>query len=110
MTLDHQQRFFTGWGDDPPSLRHVIGEESLKTPSLGLVWSSQIACRVVLKKRPVYGYGYGSGSGMGSSARAEEALGSMRRIEALLEGVKNMPVQRLKDDIQELQVKCLFYC
>lgn len=49
LQLDHQQRWFTGWGDEPrPSKSH-------KTPSLGLVWSTQIACRVALIKRPVYG-------------------------------------------------------
>ena len=49
LRLDHQQRWFTGWGDDPRSAM------ALKTPSLGLVWSTQIACRVALLKRPVYG-------------------------------------------------------
>ncbi|KAG6050332.1 hypothetical protein E4U39_004303 [Claviceps sp. Clav50 group G5] len=49
LRLDHQQRWFTGWGDDPRSNR------ALKTPSLGLVWSTQISCRIVLLKRPVYG-------------------------------------------------------
>lgn len=49
LHLDHQQRWFTGWGDDPHS------SYSLKTPSLGLVWSTQISCRVALFKRPVYG-------------------------------------------------------
>lgn len=49
LALDHQQRWFTGWGDDPRS------SASLKTPSLGLVWSTQISCRVALYKRPVYG-------------------------------------------------------
>ena len=49
LLLDHQQRWFTGWGDDPTS------QHALKTPSLGLVWSTQIACRVALFKRPVYG-------------------------------------------------------
>lgn len=49
LLLDHQQRWFTGWGDDPRS------SHALKTPSLGLVWSTQIACRVALFKRPVYG-------------------------------------------------------
>ncbi|KAK3186102.1 DNA repair protein rhp57 [Lecanicillium sp. MT-2017a] len=49
LLLDHQQRWFTGWGDEPRSAY------SLKTPSLGLVWSTQIACRVALFKRPVYG-------------------------------------------------------
>ncbi|KAH6607991.1 DNA repair protein RAD57 [Trichoderma cornu-damae] len=49
LALDHQQRWFTGWGDDPRS------PSSLKTPSLGLVWSTQISCRIALCKRPVYG-------------------------------------------------------
>lgn len=49
LLLDHQQRWFTGWGDDPRS------SLALKTPSLGLVWSTQIACRIALFKRPVYG-------------------------------------------------------
>ncbi|KAG5941676.1 hypothetical protein E4U53_007376 [Claviceps sorghi] len=49
LRLDHQQRWFTGWGDDPRSNR------ALKTPSLGLVWSTQISCRIALLKRPVYG-------------------------------------------------------
>lgn len=49
LQLDHQQRWFSGWGDDPDA------SHALKTPSLGLVWSTQIACRVALFKRPVYG-------------------------------------------------------
>ncbi|GAB0138982.1 hypothetical protein EsDP_00007201 [Epichloe bromicola] len=49
LRLDHQQRWFTGWGDDARSNR------ALKTPSLGLVWSTQISCRIALLKRPVYG-------------------------------------------------------
>jgi DNA repair protein RAD57 len=50
LSLDHQQRWFTGWGDDP------YGRDSpLKTPSLGLVWSTQIAARIALLRRPFYG-------------------------------------------------------
>jgi len=49
LLLDHQQRWFTGWGDDPYQVN------GLKTPSLGLVWSTQIASRIALYKRPVYG-------------------------------------------------------
>ncbi|KAH8167015.1 hypothetical protein CIB48_g1239 [Xylaria polymorpha] len=51
LSLDHQQRWFTGWGDDP--YQHL--NETLKTPSLGLVWSTQIAARVALFRRPAYG-------------------------------------------------------
>lgn len=55
MSLDHQQRWFTGWGDDPNPSR--LAEMGQKTPSLGLIWTSQIACRIALIKRPVYGAG-----------------------------------------------------
>ncbi|KAH6695163.1 DNA repair protein RAD57 [Plectosphaerella plurivora] len=48
LALDHQQRWFTGWGDDP------FGDYGLKTPALGLVWCTQIACRITLFKKPVY--------------------------------------------------------
>lgn len=49
LLLDHQQRWFTGWGDDP------FDTSPQKTPSLGLVWTTQIAARVALFKRPAYG-------------------------------------------------------
>ncbi|ROV97769.1 hypothetical protein VMCG_07376 [Cytospora schulzeri] len=51
LNLDHQQRWFTGWGDDP----YPSSTQSLKTPSLGLVWATQIACRIALFKAPRYG-------------------------------------------------------
>ncbi|KAI8955100.1 DNA repair protein RAD57 [Xylaria longipes] len=51
LSLDHQQRWFTGWGDDP--YQHL--NETLKTPSLGLVWSTQIASRIALFRRPADG-------------------------------------------------------
>jgi len=79
LTLDHQQRFFTGWGHIPPanvirSAKHPIStaesakgitrlqqppdepsmEKNLKTPSLGLIWTNQLACRIALSKSPVY--------------------------------------------------------
>lgn len=49
LTLDHQQRWFTGWGDNQSEPPHT-----LKTPSLGLVWTNQIACRIALIKQPVF--------------------------------------------------------
>lgn len=49
LLLDHQQRWFTGWGDDPHA------DYGLKTPSLGLVWSTQVACRLALFRRPAFG-------------------------------------------------------
>ncbi|OJK04844.1 hypothetical protein ASPACDRAFT_109787 [Aspergillus aculeatus ATCC 16872] len=54
LSLVHQQRFFTGWGDTPQSLFPSYGpglwRSTSKTPTLGLVWSTQIACRIALKK------------------------------------------------------------
>ncbi|KAI9372694.1 P-loop containing nucleoside triphosphate hydrolase protein [Aspergillus egyptiacus] len=54
LSLQHQQRFFTGWGDssEPVSSSPYPGLQrpTLKTPTLGLVWSTQIACRIALKK------------------------------------------------------------
>jgi DNA repair protein RAD57 len=44
LTLDFQQRFFTGWGDETAG-----NSEGLKTPALGLGWTNQIACRIALK-------------------------------------------------------------
>lgn len=57
LTLDHQQRWFTGWGDLAPSSSSDDGidrPQMLKTPSLGLVWTNQIACRIALIKEVVY--------------------------------------------------------
>ncbi|KAL3418704.1 DNA repair protein RAD57 [Phlyctema vagabunda] len=51
MSLDHQQRWFTGWGD----AMHEYSSNNMKTPSLGLIWTTQIACRIALIKKPVYG-------------------------------------------------------
>ncbi|KAF2016635.1 P-loop containing nucleoside triphosphate hydrolase protein [Aaosphaeria arxii CBS 175.79] len=48
LSLDHQQRWTTGWGEDRFALPHT-----LKTPSLGHVWTNQIACRIALIKQPV---------------------------------------------------------
>ncbi|THW97449.1 P-loop containing nucleoside triphosphate hydrolase protein [Aureobasidium pullulans] len=46
LSLDHQQRFFTGWGDQ----RFL---RDLKTPSLGLTWTNQLSARIVLLKQPI---------------------------------------------------------
>jgi DNA repair protein RAD57 len=45
LNLAHQERFHSGWGDGayPES-------GSMKKPALGFVWSTQIACRIALKK------------------------------------------------------------
>ncbi|KAM0805267.1 P-loop containing nucleoside triphosphate hydrolase protein [Usnea florida] len=58
ISLDHQQRFFTGWGREPS-----ISSYNLKTPSLGLVWANQITCRIALiKGRDGGGAGIGQGA------------------------------------------------
>ncbi|CAI7631625.1 unnamed protein product [Penicillium bialowiezense] len=45
LSLAYQERFFSGWGD---GLNPDSG--SLKNPALGFFWSTQIACRIALKK------------------------------------------------------------
>lgn len=60
MTLDHQQRWFTGWGDDADRFSYNSPDFQMlpqKTPSLGLVWTSQISARIALIKTPVYSFG-----------------------------------------------------
>jgi DNA repair protein RAD57 len=46
LSLDHQQKWLTGWGDEP--YNPALGP--LKTPSLGLVWTNQISTRIALVK------------------------------------------------------------
>ena len=65
LSLDHQQRFFTGWGAEPLTPSH-----NLKTPSLGLVWANQIACRITLVKERDYG-----SAGNGEGEIAVEGIG-----------------------------------
>ncbi|KAF2754487.1 P-loop containing nucleoside triphosphate hydrolase protein [Pseudovirgaria hyperparasitica] len=53
MSLDHQQRWLTGWGDTRPE-HPDHHQEGLKTPALGLVWTNQLACRIALIKEPEF--------------------------------------------------------
>lgn len=53
LLLDHQLRFFTGWGDLRPSSTQ-LHNQNLKTPCLGLPWANQLACRVALIKEPSF--------------------------------------------------------
>ena len=73
MSLDHQQRWFTGWGDDSDPAPST--SKNLKTPSLGLIWTTQISCRIALIKRPVYGPGVVNEE----SERGEPVLRKWRR-------------------------------
>lgn len=52
LSLDHQQRWFTGWGDARAAT--TASSSALKNPALGLVWTNQIAARIALLKAPVY--------------------------------------------------------
>lgn len=47
LALDHQQHFFTGWGDNSAI-------SNLKTPSLGLTWTNQLSTRIALLRDPIY--------------------------------------------------------
>jgi DNA repair protein RAD57 len=53
-TLDHQQRFFTGWGDyDGIEDPFLSNPAHWKTPALGLVWANQISGRIALIREPL---------------------------------------------------------
>ncbi|KAK4861629.1 hypothetical protein LT330_003664 [Penicillium expansum] len=56
LNVAHQERFYSGWGDGayPES-------GSLKNPALGFVWSTQIACRIALKKEESHAVGVSMG-------------------------------------------------
>ncbi|KAG0154914.1 hypothetical protein PDIDSM_487 [Penicillium digitatum] len=52
LNVAHQERFYSGWGDGAYPERG-----SLKNPALGFVWSTQIACRIALKKEESHAVG-----------------------------------------------------
>ncbi|KAL2359968.1 hypothetical protein RJZ56_007165 [Blastomyces dermatitidis] len=56
LKVDYQRPFFTGWGDPHASTldaMHMNSHSEWKTPALGIVWTNQIACRIVLKMETV---------------------------------------------------------
>lgn len=73
LLLDHQQRWFSGWGDDT-----AADGAQLKTPSLGLVWSTQVAARVALVKRPAYGGGRRARYRVGEEGEGEGGVPVLR--------------------------------
>lgn len=75
LNFDHQQRWFTGWGDDPSP---ATGR-GMKTPSLGLVWATQIACRLALFRVPRYGRSRYAGDDDEREAAGVPTLQSWRR-------------------------------
>lgn len=50
LTLDHQARWFTGWGDE----KHYVQSNDKKVPALGLVWTNCIGARIALLKTLSY--------------------------------------------------------
>ena len=53
LSLDHQLRWFSGWGDDPASLLGGLGADEgrgEKNPAMGLTWANQIDCRIAVLK------------------------------------------------------------
>lgn len=54
LSLDYQQQFFTGWAQTPhsyPSGGPLGISKGFKVPALGLIWTNQIGCRIVLKSK-----------------------------------------------------------
>ncbi|KAK4904810.1 DNA repair protein rhp57, partial [Elasticomyces elasticus] len=85
LALDHQQRWISGWGDT----LHA-GAGAMKTPSLGLAWSKQVAARVALLKRPVYKNGTDASSlgvvgegGGGGGGGEKEIVGWAREMKVV---------------------------
>ncbi|KAI2728071.1 hypothetical protein CBS147354_2604 [Penicillium roqueforti] len=64
LNVAHQERFHSGWGDGA-----YPETGPLKNPALGLVWSTQIACRIALKKEESFTVGVS----MGDDASTQES-------------------------------------
>lgn len=56
LNVAHQERFYSGWGDGA-----YPENGSLKNPALGFVWTTQIACRIALKKEESHAVGVSMG-------------------------------------------------
>lgn len=57
LSFEYQQPFFTGWGGSHTFFSNVTASgrnTDRKVPALGLVWTNQIACRIVLKVESVF--------------------------------------------------------
>ena len=50
LTLNHQERFFTGCGNNSTDSEHFLS----KIPSMGLVWSNQLDARIALVRGSYY--------------------------------------------------------
>ena len=100
LLLDHQLRFFTGWGDTlPPSSSQSSSSsqqqqqqqqqqrnQNLKTPCLGLPWANQLMCRVALIKEPAPVVGdWRLGTDRGDTEEGEDATSGTVDIDASTE-------------------------
>ncbi|KAJ5418765.1 uncharacterized protein N7487_002315, partial [Penicillium crustosum] len=56
LNVAHQERFYSGWGDGA-----YPENGSPKNPALGFVWTTQIACRIALKKEESHSVGVSMG-------------------------------------------------
>lgn len=100
MSLDHQQRWFTGWGDDPHPSQLAV--KNLKTPSLGLIWTTQISCRIALIKKPVYGPGLVADE---ENERGEPVLRKWRRWMKVVFAPHVAPSGSFVQDAVEFEIK-----
>lgn len=70
MSLDFQQRFFTGWGDN---LSNPF--EPQKTPALGLTWANQIDARIALKMAHTPSHTASESGNVWSDVKRKRSLG-----------------------------------
>ena len=80
LKLDHQINFFSGWSSGPNgSAENKNQNPNLKTPSLGLVWSNQIACRIALVKERSFSSASAADREMANDGTGEWAPREWRR-------------------------------
>ncbi|PGH17180.1 hypothetical protein AJ79_01318 [Helicocarpus griseus UAMH5409] len=121
LKVDYQRPFFTGWGDTHESTLGIMDSNSApewKTPALGIVWTNQIACRIVLKMenvrvavKDIEGYSKESGSNavlsVPSAHSASDACGSAQRAEGESSAPSNpeLPQNNLFLDTESAETK-----
>ncbi|KAI9751475.1 MAG: hypothetical protein M4579_006047 [Chaenotheca gracillima] len=85
LTLDHQQRWFTGWGAFPPSISHPSqpSHQDLKTPALGPTWTLQLSARIALYKSPSFGPPRLPTAASGTAPPGQETMGWLREMKVI---------------------------
>ncbi|CAG8908279.1 unnamed protein product [Penicillium egyptiacum] len=100
LNVAHQERFYSGWGNGA-----YRESGSLKNPALGFVWSTQIACRIALKKEESHAVGVSLGDSA-YPASTQEASQFQNGGKVNAHGDPDsiaMPAPSLKDRVSELQ-------